>query len=51
MWFEEVTTELYKEGIKDYTLFLTDKTNYSNDTAIHTPVGLARRENVKKKKI
>ena len=48
MWFEVVSNELYEAGLKDDKLALIAKINESNDIAIQTPVGLSRRENVKK---
>ena len=48
MWFEEVTNDLFEAGIKDDKLALIAKINESNDIAVQTPVGLTRRENVKR---
>ena len=48
MWFEEVTNDLYTAGIDDDNLALLHKINESNDIAIQTPIGLTKRENVKK---
>ena len=48
MWYEEVTNELYEAGIQNDKLALIAKINESNDIAIQTPLGLTRRENVKR---
>ena len=48
MWYEEVTNDLYEAGIKDDKLALIAKINESNDLAIQTPLGLTKRENVKR---
>ena len=48
MWYEEVTNQLYEAGVNDNKLALLAKINESNDIAIKTPVGLTRRENIKK---
>ena len=48
MWYEEVTNELYDAGIRDDKLALLAKINESNKIAIKTPVGLTKRENIRK---
>ena len=48
MWYEEFTNDLYEAGTKDDKLALIEKISESNDIAIQTPLGLTKRENVKR---
>lgn len=48
MWFEEVTNDLYTAGVDNDNLALLHNINESNDIAIQTPIGLTKRENVKR---
>ena len=48
MWLDEVTNDLYEAGVNDDKLVVLYKLNETNEVAVKTPVGLSKRQQIRK---